>query len=150
MVKKLSILAFVFVLISCGQKTKSTEEVTVEPQASETIISDGHSANVSLDYAGTYVGVLPCADCEGIEVTIVLDYEGNYTKKTRYLGKESTSIPDETGVFTWNEEGNTITLTGITDESNQYFVGENQITQLDFEGNKITSQFASNYILKKQ
>lgn len=49
-----------------------------------------------------------------------------------------------------NEAGNTITFDGLQNQPNQYFVGENTLTQLDMNGNKITGNLASNYILQKQ
>src|SRR5690606_18798136 len=42
----------------------------------------------SLDWAGTYRGVLPCADCEGIETVITLAEDGSFREHTRYLGRQ--------------------------------------------------------------
>ena len=56
---------------------------------------------------------------------------------------------EEKGKYTWNAAGNTIILDGVKDAPNQYFVGENTLTQLDMEGNKITGDMADLYILKK-
>lgn len=105
------------------------------------------SAN-SLDWEGTYEGTLPCADCEGIATSVSLDREGKYVKTTRYLGKSGEEYRQE-GRFEWNPAGNTISLTGITDAPNQYLVGENQLFHLDSEGNRITGELATHYVLKK-
>jgi len=44
-----------------------------------------HDSSVnSLDWAGSYHGVLPCADCAGIETTLILDYDLTYRIITRY------------------------------------------------------------------
>ena len=54
------------------------------------------------------------------------------------------------GKFTWNEKGNTITLTPADkSQTTQYLVGENLLTQLDKQGNKITGDNASRYVLSK-
>jgi NlpE N-terminal domain len=45
--------------------------------------------------------------------------------------------------------GSIITLTGIKNKPNEYFVGENKLIQLDIDGNKITGSLADKYILKK-
>ena len=34
---------------------------------------DMHTAEISLDYYGTYKGTLPAADCPGINVTLTLN-----------------------------------------------------------------------------
>lgn len=149
MVKKTAILAFVLILVSCGQKNKTTEEAVETPPVETAIIADSHNARNSLDYTGVYKGILPCGDCEGIETEVTLDAENNFVKKTKYLGKDS-SIFEENGSYAWNEAGNTVVLEGITDSPNQYFVGENQLFQLDMDGNRITGELADKYILKKE
>ncbi len=108
-----------------------------------------HTSQNSLDWDGVYRGELPCADCEGLLTTVYLNKDMSFTRKTTYLGK-SDSVFIESGTFTWNAQGNTIALapTGKT-QSTQYFVGENTLTQLDLEGNKIAGMFANAYILSK-
>ena len=54
-------------LVSCNQKKENPVEREVGGEE-----MDMHNAENSLDIAGVYKGVLPCADCEGIETTIVL------------------------------------------------------------------------------
>ena len=150
MFKKLSVFAFVFLLVSCGQKAAKTEEsVEAEAKTETAAVPDMHTAQVSLDYEGKYKGVLPCADCEGIETELTLESGGKYTLQTTYLGKKETAF-EKSGTFTWSENGSTITLSDITDAPNRYFVGENQLFQLDMEGNRITGELADKYILRKE
>lgn len=149
MVKKLSVFAFALLLVSCAPKAKQTEEATdVQTTAEAPTAPDMHTAQISLDYAGTYKGTLPCADCEGIETELTLTDDGKYTLKMTYLGKEETSF-EKSGTYSWKEDGSTIVLSDITDAPNQYFVGENRIFQLDMEGNRITGEIAEKYVLKK-
>ncbi|MDP2158902.1 MAG: copper resistance protein NlpE N-terminal domain-containing protein [Flavobacterium sp.] len=143
------IAALVVVMCSCAKKEKAqdiTEEVT---DSLEVVAPDMHTANISLDYMGYYSGVTPCADCEGIETSISLEDEKNYVLKTKYLGKKETKVNEQRGLYTWNDTGNTITLEGIENGPTQYFVGENTLTQLDLEGNKIEGNLAPLYVLKK-
>lgn len=150
MLRKLSVFAFALLLISCGPKGNQKEEPVDENTLTEEMAaSDIHTAEISLDYDGTYKGVLPCADCEGIETVLTLDYDGNYTLKNTYMGKDA-SVFETSGKFTWDEDGSTIILGGITDAPNRYFVGENRIFQLDMEGNRITGDLAEKYILEKE
>jgi len=147
----LTILLFAFLLIftvCCDPKTKSNAVETTSDTA-VTAINDSHNSSNSLDINGVYFGVLPCADCEGIEIEITLKQEMTFLKRTKYLGKNG-KVFDETGTYSWNTLGNTITLSGIKDGPNQYFVGENLITQLDLEGKKIIGDLAGKYQLWKE
>jgi|AGTN01.2.fsa_nt_gi Uncharacterized lipoprotein NlpE involved in copper resistance len=105
-----------------------------------------HNSRNSLDWAGAYRGVLPCADCEGIETVVILADGGTYSTQSKYLGK-GTEVFSEQGRFTWNEAGSTITLAGR--QPVQYFVGENRLTRLALDGSRITGDLAENYVLTK-
>jgi heat shock protein HslJ len=108
-----------------------------------------HNAKNSLDYIGMYKGVVPCADCEGIETTLWLDYN-NFVLITNYLGKKSKAESEFRGSYIWNNEGNTIILKGIENAPNHYFVGENYLKQLDMDRNKIEGDLAEKYMLQKK
>ncbi|MEO6824859.1 MAG: META domain-containing protein [Nitrosospira sp.] len=105
-----------------------------------------HHASNALDWAGAYRGVLPCADCEGIETVVVLAKDTTYSTHSKYLGK-GNKVFSEQGNFTWNEAGNTVTLAGP--EPARYFVGENRLTRLALDGSRITGVLAENYVLVK-
>jgi uncharacterized lipoprotein NlpE involved in copper resistance len=140
-----------FCFSSCQQKTNQ-EELIVDDElfeSDESEISDEHNAMNSLDYLGIYKGVLPCADCEGIETIVELGSGNSYSKKITYLGKNNQEVIESSGTFTWNEAGNTITLND-EEAPNQYFVGENVLFHLDMEGNRISGDLAKNYQLIKQ
>ena len=101
----------------------------------------------SVDWVGTYQGVLPCADCEGIKTQIVLNKDLSYILETQYLGKDEKVFQSK-GTFKWNESGSKITL---DNENKQiYQVGENRIFHLDKDGNRITGEIANNYILEME
>lgn len=111
--------------------------------------SNEHNAQNSLDYMGVYKGILPCADCEGIETLLELESGNSYIKKTIYHGKTDQKSRETSGVFSWNEAGNTITLEGEA-LPNQYFVGENYLIHLDMEGKRITGALEDKYRLTKE
>ncbi len=50
-------------------------------------------AETSLDYQGTYTGVLPAADCPGIEMRLTLDDDGRYTLDEQYIDRDSEFVP---------------------------------------------------------
>lgn len=133
---------------ACNSEKASNDK---EPIADEiSAFADEHTSKNSLDYAGTYKGVMPCADCEGIEVELNISMDSNYTMNTRYLGKEDSSVITTKGTYTWID-GNSIELSGIapTDGPTKYKVGEGMLWQLDLEGNKVEGDLADKYILKK-
>lgn len=142
-------MAFVFlttivVFSSCQVKQPAT--TNENPGAIAATVA--HNAQNALDWQGIYKGLLPCADCEGIETSITLNADNTYQKTTLYIGKEAVISPTK-GTFSWNEAGNIIHLDNEASEPASYFVGENSLTQLDMQGNKINGQLADMYILKK-
>ena len=145
MKKSLLILGIIAIgFTSCKKEIEKETEGT--PIDSTVVQVDEHNAKNSLDYQGNYRGNLPCADCESIETTISLT-EDSYIKETVYKGK-SSKVFKETGKFTWNDAGNTITLSGSA-APNQYFVGENALFHLDVDGKRIEGDLASKYQLSR-
>ncbi len=140
---QIAALIVCFLLIQC---TKVIKKAIAQPTP---ISTDEHNSANTLDWAGTYKGTIPCVDCAGIDMEITLNKEQEYIRETNYVGKSGEAV-EEKGRFTWNKAGNTITLLGIKDKPNQYFVGENRILQLDKLGNKITDSTAQKYFLNKQ
>jgi len=140
-------------LLSCNNASREGGNVETADTIEEYVpidatTDDEHNAQNSLDVEGVYNGKLPCADCEGIDTEIELKADSTYVIKTKYLGKGDGKTFEEKGSYTWLD-GSTIELQGIKDASNKYFVGENTLTHLDMDGNKVTGELADDYILKK-
>ncbi|MCF6132563.1 copper resistance protein NlpE N-terminal domain-containing protein [Flavobacterium wongokense] len=136
---KKSLLLLFVLTIGCQKQTVKKEDAA----------SLTHNAKNSLDYIGTYKGILPCADCNGLETEIAINENSTFSIKTKYQGK-GDKLYVQKGHFTWNKKGNTIILTDVKNGPNQYFVGENTLTQLDLTGKKITGKLAEEYKLFKQ
>lgn len=137
--KLLSFVAFTALLLtSCNFQKK----------AKQSNVPDAHTSQISLDWAGTYYGVLPCASCPGIETELTLTEDLNYSLEGKYLGEDEDTFSYE-GVFSWN--GNNIELEGIDEEASSwiYKVEENRIRQLDLNGDEVTGELASHYLLTK-
>lgn len=138
----LSFILLAFLLSSCNSNKKNAKKIHDTTEINT--VAD-NSMN-SLDWEGTYEGVLPCADCEGIKTVLSINYDNKYVLKEIYLGKDST--PFETkGTFKWDDSGQKITFSDPNRHA--YFVGENTLTNLDQDGNKISGDLADHYILKK-
>ena len=146
-----------FFLASCQPgAAKESKDSTSTATDSTAMVGDSsaadkaHTTQNSLDWSGMYKGVLPCADCEGIETVLLLNADNTYLLQTKYLNKGDAPAIEKTGGFTWNTEGNTVILSGIENAPNQYFVAENKIIQLDMAGQKIEGKLAEKYVLVKQ
>ena len=132
---------------ACSEASKENTAVNTAQVQTEaaTIVPVGDTSQNSLDWAGSYEGVLPCASCEGIQTLITLQADNRFVQETVYLGKDE-KIFKLIGKAVWDEKGQKITL----DDGTQYLVGENQLIMLDTEGKRITGDLAANYVLKKK
>lgn len=150
--KKVFVLIFaVTAFYSCGNNSsKPVEQEQANVSEFEEIATRSGSydnARTALDVDGTYTGTLPSADGAGMDVSITLIGGSEYVKKYSYIGKKDAPITEK-GTFEWDADGNRITLIGAA-EPNTYFVGENTLYQLDSNGNKITGDLATKYVLTK-
>lgn len=90
-------------------------------------------------------GILPCADCEGIETSLFLEKDGTWVMNERYQG-----VRDEPSSFasygTWARTADKLVLTDSKGEKSYYRAKGEALEILDREGNPIESQF--NYTLQ--
>jgi heat shock protein HslJ len=107
----------------------------------------GDTSRNALDWPGTYVGTVPCADCEGIHTRLELRADGTFTRSLTYLGRNDAPRNDS-GMFAWDAAGLKITL-GPAAASQQYHVGENVLFHLDRDGQRIGGELAARYRLEK-
>ena len=110
---------------------------------------DQHSARNSLDWIGIYQGVLPCADCSGIHVSLTINANGTYQRVEDYQG-ENGGIFNTQGKFEWNPTGSIIALYQNDAPMTYYHVQENALQQLDQSGKSMTGALSSLYVLNKQ
>ncbi|MDR1876871.1 MAG: copper resistance protein NlpE [Flavobacteriaceae bacterium] len=146
MIKKIFLVAFITVLtIGCDKKQAQNIE------KSQGVVTDStagtHNAQNSSDITGTYKGIMPCADCAGIETQITLENNNNYTLTTRYLGKGEEKPFESKGKYTWNDTKDRIILDA---DKIEYKVEEGKLIHLDEDGNIITGELAPYYVLVKE
>ncbi len=91
-------LVIIGFLFSCGGNKQKTE-VVVDVQTPEN----------TLDWQGTYEGILPGADCPGIYVLIAID-SSSYQSAFKYI--ERPGIYISMGDIRWNAAGDSISLLG--------------------------------------
>jgi len=156
--KKLFYVAFaVFVFSACtspnnsqtsseGQTDSLADQMVSRPLEMENP-DPAHNSQNSVDWAGTYEAVLPCADCPGIKTVLVLREDETFQMHSEYLERD-TEFEDE-GKFAWQDNGSVVHLKG-KDTDVKLKVGEHILFQLDQEGNEVTGDLAEHYIYKKQ
>lgn len=127
---RIAMLLLAAALAGCQSNPGAPGSETSETRAAQPV--DAHNSRDSLDWAGTYAGVLPCADCPGIETRLVLHGDGRFELSTRYLDRQ-VAAQTGGGRFTWNSAGSTITL-DAAGRGQQFRVGEGRLLQLDRDG----------------
>ncbi|MBS7332049.1 MAG: copper resistance protein NlpE N-terminal domain-containing protein [Weeksellaceae bacterium] len=152
--KKISIsflLTGAFIFIACGNDKESVQSTTINDSIIVDTIADHHNAKNSLDYEGTYEGILPCinSDCKEIELTLKLMPDNMFVYSTKRVGIDNEELMT-TGTYHFEEDGNTIVLEQIANVPNSFFVSEGKIYQLDKNQKKIEGNDAEKYILLKK
>ena len=92
----------------------------------------------------SYRGVLPCADCSGIETTLFLEKDGTWVMKERYQGGNADAEFASYG--RWARTADRLVLTGTDGEKRYFRPKGDDLEMLDREGHVINSSL--NYTLK--
>jgi len=99
--------------------------------------------------AENYVGTLPCADCEGIDVTLQLKNDSSYIMNSVYKGSRVDSSNNHlVDNGTWSTNGDTIILSA-KGNTTKYIKTDTALIQLDGDSKRITGSIADNFILHK-
>lgn len=109
-------------------------------------MTDMHNSQNSLDWAGTYEGTLPCADCPGIKTVILLNNDNTFTIVSEYIDRK-LKVEDK-GEVMWHD-GTVVHLKGKETDI-KLKVGENQLFYLDQDGNEVDGALKEHYILHKK
>ena len=141
-------VVILFLVAACGAETSEAPESSSAKPNGGAVVDAAHNSRNALDWPGTYTGILPCADCEGIRTTITLRDDGTFDRERLYLGKSDMPMNDS-GPFSWNDAGSIVTLTASDGTTQMYQVGENQLFHLDQAGNRISGDLADRYVLRQ-
>ena len=98
-----------------------------------------------LDAPRSWSGLIPCADCEGIRMTVDLFPDQSFAIRNEYLGKNRSSAD----VGRWSlEDGGKLTLRGGAEATRTFRVVDAEtLRKLDGEGREIETKL--NYDLKR-
>lgn len=98
---------------------------------------------------GEYSGVIPCADCPGIDYTLKLNEDYTYAESLNYQERDSPTL-NNTGTYKVKND-TLIYLKSKPDNSGMqlFRLKNDQLIMLDIYGKPIQSSFADAYILRK-
>ena len=145
--KKLLLSASLIAILFASACNSNTKKETTTQDTTTAVIDKEHTSRNSLDWNGTYKGILPCADCPGIETSIVLNSDNTFSYTAKYQDRNFQTT--DKGKIMWHDNDNVVHLKGAQIDF-KYKVGENQLIQLDTEGKEITGALSKYYILEKQ
>jgi uncharacterized lipoprotein NlpE involved in copper resistance len=146
-----SLCVAVVLLAACNENAGTTNEdaksfdTAAKVQNADSTIT----AAPPLVMAG-YSGILPCADCEALEVTLSLFSDSSYQKKSLYMGRKSKGAGSNefTDTGKWVMKGDTLLL-DLRNAPGKYIKSDSGLVQLDMKGRRITGKLANKYVLKQ-
>lgn len=140
-----------FFVSSCKTEVEKVKDEENSKEYKVGIEIGNVSAEKSIQYEGTYKGILPCyeKDCKEVEMEIKLLPNKGYVYSTKRLGLDKMAIMT-TGTFQFKEDGNTIVFPEIANVPNAFLVEEGKIIQLDKNQKKIESADSAKFVLTKE
>lgn len=144
-------MIFAYGCSGCENQSSTATDVEAEAAKADSIAAAEAAAMASemqIPY-GTYRGTLPCADCPGIDVVLVLSTDGS-TLSEQY--KERDAEPRViAGAASFNAEGHLVfTPNDSNEETSLYAVEGNALRRLNADGQPVTGELADAYVLTRQ
>lgn len=155
-------IAIAFATLSlAGCKREAAAPVQAEAAPAESIKSavisevdhgSPASASPAFDvkaFAGLYAGILPCADCPGIDTSIAFTPEGGYSMSETYQDGAGSFVSK--GTWTLREDGKTLLLDPEDKEDRDRWyeiVSATELRALDREGKAIDGKL--DYSLRRK
>jgi copper homeostasis protein (lipoprotein) len=137
-------LLMIFILTSCNSNKNG---IASTDSSYKTVVPKTPVVN-----AENYVGTLPCADCEGIDVLLQLNRASTFIMNSVYRGSRVDSLNNhfnEMGSWCLHEP-DTLYLVDANRCLTKYIKTDTALTQLDGDGKIITGPFASMFVLHKK
>ena len=127
-----------------GMGGRSVLSKTPAPPASSTT----HNAVI---LGGIYQGMLPCADCAGIETVLYLYPDSTYLERRTYLDQPTDSSGEQVSAGRWVQvSANLVRLTRPNPSvPTDFRMHAHSLQQLDLDGQEITGEMAERYHLAR-
>lgn len=124
------LLALFAVALAGCQPEQTTDLPAVSSSEPDPVpVIDMHTSRNALDWAGTYEGLLVCADCAGIHTQLTLEPDGRFEIVTRRLVRDAEPASAR-GQFDWEAGGNIIVL-DAEGGGQRFAVGEGHLLLLE-------------------
>jgi uncharacterized lipoprotein NlpE involved in copper resistance len=145
-------LALILFLLPMACKQENTRAESFSGDGGKDVASHSKAPKAidARDHIGLYKGVLPCADCEGIETSLYLMANNAYLLTKVYKGLADRKEYKNIGDFEWSEDGTTVTLSNMGNAPNRFVIEETRAIQLDLQGKRVEGDLAEMYTLVKQ
>ncbi len=131
-------------LVACGGNANKKDNAASEQTA---VVEE--QAPAQADYCATYFGVLPAADCGGIETTLTLNADKTYNLKKKYLNGKDEAF-ETNGVYELKGEDLVELTTPSTNAKTYYKIVEGNVVLSDAEGVVNDGELAEHYVLKRK
>ena len=127
-------LAFVFLYISCND------------QSNRNAIDE---KSLPKNFSGTFTGVIPCADCPGIELTVSFNPDSSFSELMIYQERNTTF--KDSGL--WIKDGEMLEVKYSNAQATpRYFLikSDSSIAWLDADRKEIEGPHGEHYVLKRK
>lgn len=142
-------------LMACQQQPHEKTPQSVSPATaaanpitSQKVPDPAHTAENSLDWHGVYQGVLPCADCSGIQTTLTLNSDKSYRLEEKYLDRDTKPFVS-VGTFNFDAKQPSLITLDQKAEQRKFFIGEGFAQARAMDGSAIEGVLKPHYQLKK-
>ncbi|MEW5677420.1 copper resistance protein NlpE [Flavobacterium enshiense] len=142
-----TLFALNLTIFGCEFGSKNENENSEKDIDTTVVISDSHTSENALDWQGMYEGVIPCADCPGIETKVTLNEDKTFELSVLYQDREKQPTLTK-GNFVFDASGSIITL-DKNGNNTSYKVKEGCLAMLDGDGKEIEGALKTNYVLNK-
>ena len=146
MKKIAGIISMALLMSACGDSGEKENNAIVTPAP------DTPAAQPPVEYkraiTAAYMGVIPCADCDGVETTVTLFADTTFELHSTYLGKNPKDTAGLNAAINgkFMMHGDTVHLAGV---ESRYLKTDTELFQLDKTGKVMTGNKAEKYVLKK-
>ena len=142
--RQISFLLMIFILASCNSNKNG---IALTDSSYKIEVPKTPVVNTE-----NYVGTLPCADCEGIAVSLQLNRDSTFIMNSVYRGSRVDSLNNHINEMgSWRlHEPDTLYLVDANRHLTKYIKTDTALIQLDGDGKIITGPLASMFVLHKK
>jgi uncharacterized lipoprotein NlpE involved in copper resistance len=144
MKKLIGFISAAVMIVSCADSGEQENAVNIPAQDTQKVAAVRYTDVI----AGSFSGVVPCSDCEGIDVSVTLFADSSFQLVKKYLGKNPKDTAglneNKTGKFMMHND--TLHLAGT---DSKFIKTDTALIQLDKEGKVFTGKTAQKYVLRK-